>query len=140
MMGRLAPRVFCIAVNFGIRKNVIETNNTALFFFIFRGDKIRIGEYKIIKINMHKVNTHKLGLVVGGFVGVVHIIWSLFVALGWAGPLLGFIPGLHFIDHPYMILPFNFFTAVKLVVIASCVGYVHGIIIGMLWNRVHSSK
>ncbi|MBI5152874.1 MAG: hypothetical protein HZA36_00200 [Parcubacteria group bacterium] len=89
---------------------------------------------------MHQINTHKLGLVVGGFAGIVHLLWSLFVALGWAGPLLGFILGLHFMSHPYMILPFNLLTAVGLIVVASCVGYVAGSIMGMVWNRVCSSK
>ncbi len=89
---------------------------------------------------MHNVNTHKLGLVVGGFAGIVHIIWSLFVALGWAGPLVGFIFGLHFMSHSYMILPFNLLTAVGLVLVASCVGYIIGTIMGMVWNTVFRGK
>ncbi len=89
---------------------------------------------------MYKVNTHKLGLVVGSFVGLSHLIWSLFVALGWAGPLVGFILGLHFMSHPYMVLPFNLITAVELVIVTFFVGYVGATIAGIIWNRIYVGK
>lgn len=77
---------------------------------------------------------------VGSFVGLIHLIWSLFVALGWAGSLVGFILRLHFMSHPYMILPFNLVTAGELVVVTFLVGYVGATIAGTIWNRVYIGK
>ncbi len=82
------------------------------------------------------VNTHKLGLTLGGFAGIIHIVWVLLVGLGWAGPLLAFIYRIHFIDFSFAIAEFSFGNAITVIVLASLVGYVSGNIVGLLWNFI----
>ncbi len=83
------------------------------------------------------VNTHKLGLVLGGFAGLMHVIWAFFVAVGWAGPILSFIYRIHFIDFSFVIVDFSFGKAVLLVLITAVVGYIVGNIVGTIWNFVY---
>ncbi|HEY4500288.1 MAG TPA: hypothetical protein VJH25_00670 [Candidatus Paceibacterota bacterium] len=80
------------------------------------------------------INTHKLGLVFGGFAGLIHIVWVILVGFGWAGPWLAFIYRIHFIDFSFAITEFSSGKAVTLVVLTSLVGYVFGNVIGLLWN------
>lgn len=82
------------------------------------------------------INKIKLGLSLGALFGLVHLVWSILVALDWGAPYLLFIFKLHFFSTPFTTLPFNFLSAVTLVIIASAVGYVLGYILGAIWNFV----
>lgn len=82
---------------------------------------------------MH-IKGHKLGLVVGGFLGLVHLMWSVLVALGWAQPLLHIILRLHFMYPSPTVANFDLTTAIALVVVTSVIGYVVGRVIALLWN------
>jgi hypothetical protein len=90
---------------------------------------------------MKPLHRHTVGLVVGSFLGTVHLVWSILVALGWAEPLMTFIFRLHFIEPPYhQIAPFHIGSAILLIVIASLVGYGAGSLFAALWNRIHRSS
>ena len=86
---------------------------------------------------MNKINTHKLGMVVGAFLGIWHVVWSVLVAVGLAQPLINFFLRIHFIDLPHVIAEFSFGSAVLLIIIASVGGYILGRIIGLIWNRLY---
>ena len=86
---------------------------------------------------MGPINPNKAGLALGAFLGVWHFLWSLLVALGWVQPFIDFIFWLHFIKPVYVIGPFNIGTALLLIVITTTIGYVAGLVFGVLWNRVH---
>lgn len=88
---------------------------------------------------MNQVNPHKTGLVLGAFLAFWHICWSLLVALGLAQVLIDWIFKLHFIRPPYTVTGFNLGTAVILIVAVFVVGYVFGLVIGWIWNRLHRS-
>lgn len=83
------------------------------------------------------INKHKVGLTVGGFAGLVHIVWSVLVAIKLAQPLTDFILGLHFVDMPRTVGAFQFGTAIGLIIVASVVGYVAGFVFSAIWNLVH---
>lgn len=83
------------------------------------------------------INKHKVGLTVGGFAGLVHIVWSVLVAVKLAQPLTDFILRLHFMDMPRTVGAFEISTAVGLVVVASVVGYAAGFVFSAIWNLVH---
>lgn len=83
------------------------------------------------------VNTHKLGLTVGSFAGLAHLVWSLLVFLGWAEPLLDFILRMHFVSDAHTIAAFSWGRALGLIVLASAVGYIAGKVMGALWNKVN---
>jgi hypothetical protein len=86
---------------------------------------------------MHKVNTNKVGLLVGSFIGGLHLLWSLLVAVGLAQPLVNFIFRLHMIKPFIMVDSFNIGLAITLVVITAIVGYVVGYILASIWNYLH---
>lgn len=86
---------------------------------------------------MNQVNGHKLGIVLGGFGGFMHLLWSFLVAVGWAQPIMNFAYGMHFINPIQAVTSFNIVTAVGLVLLASLIGYAMGRMVALIWNYVH---
>ena len=75
-----------------------------------------------------------LGLTLGGFAGLWHIVWSFFVAVGWAGPIINWIIKMHFINFSYTISPFNFGKALGLVIVTALIGFAVGYVAGLIWS------
>lgn len=86
---------------------------------------------------MKELNVNKVALSVGFFLGGWHLVWSVFVLLGWAQTIINFILGLHMLSVPVQVLPFNITTAGLLIVVTFAVGYVAGRIFATVWNAVH---
>ncbi len=89
---------------------------------------------------MEQVNSHKIGLVVGGTVAIVHVVWSLLVLLGMAKLYLDWIFGLHFLNIQYSINPFDILNALILVIVTGVIGYIVGYIFGWVWNLAHRTS
>ena len=85
---------------------------------------------------MNHINGHKLGMFFGGLAGFVHILWSFFVAVGWAESIMDFAYSLHFIRSTQTVTSFDFMTAVGLVVFAALLGYALGCVAALIWNYV----
>ncbi len=85
---------------------------------------------------MNHLNPHKVGLALGGLLGLAHVAWSALVAFGWAQPLINWVMGLHMIQESVVVLPFMWQTALGLVVTTAVVGYVFGYAFAMIWNKV----
>ncbi len=83
-----------------------------------------------------QLQPHKVGLTVGSMFGLLHLGWSILVALGLAGTLMDFIYHLHFMTTDHNLLPFSFSTALALVVITSLIGYIIGHIFAKIWNHL----
>ncbi len=79
---------------------------------------------------------NQVGLVLGGFVGLLHLVWSVLVALNWAQALVNFIFRLHMIQPSHTVLPFSLGLAVGLVVVTALVGYVLGFVFSFIWNTL----
>ena len=86
---------------------------------------------------MNQLNHQKTGLTLGLMLGLLHVVWSALIALGWAKPLVDWIMGLHMIQEPLLILPFSWQSAAWLVVATFVVGNVAGFVFASLWNVVH---
>jgi len=86
-------------------------------------------------IRMNRIHAHSLGLALGAFLALWHTLWALLVWLGAAQWLLDFVFRLHMITPPYKVGAFNFGTALALVLITACIGYVTGFVIGIIWDR-----
>jgi hypothetical protein len=84
---------------------------------------------------MKRVDAHRVGVAFGSFLGLWHAVWAVLVFLGAAQWLIDFIFRLHMIAPPYKIAGFNLLTAISLIVVTASIGYVSGLVIGIIWNR-----
>lgn len=83
------------------------------------------------------LDTKKVALVIGIFLGGWHLLWSVLVFLGLAQALLDFVFWLHMIANPYQVTGFNLMQAVILIVVTFVVGYLIGWVFAWLWNKMH---
>ena len=83
------------------------------------------------------VNPVRVGLVLGTFIGLVHVGWSALVAVGLAQKLIDFIFWMHFIAPPFHIEPFDMSRAAVLVALTFAIGLVAGTVGGAIWNLFH---
>lgn len=90
--------------------------------------------------NMKQLNPNTIGLIVGSFVGFMHLLWALLVMLGLAQLILDFVYGIHFLNNPFSVTAFDITKAVILVVVTFIVGYVGGYVFTLIWNRVVKEK
>lgn len=87
---------------------------------------------------MHRLDPKKVGLTVGTFAALVHLVWSVIVAIGWGQALLTFVVTLHMIIPAATVGPFGFGMAAALVILAGIVGYAAGFVFATIWNKVHT--
>jgi len=80
------------------------------------------------------MSKHKLGFVVGSFLGIWHLLWALLVALGLAQWLIDWVFRLHFIQPPYTVTEFKPVLAIGLIVVTSTLGYGIGWGLAAIWN------
>ncbi|MBI4116899.1 hypothetical protein HY449_04105 [Candidatus Pacearchaeota archaeon] len=85
---------------------------------------------------MDKINANKLGLVLGILLALVHFLWILIIASGFAKQFLDYVLSLHFISDVYSIGPFGFGTAAILLIFTFVSGYVIGFAFAMIWNML----
>ena len=86
---------------------------------------------------MNHLNPKKVGLAVGKFLGGVHLVWAILVALGWAQSLVNFSLWAHMVNMPVIIKAFDLSAAVTVIVVATIVGYVIGYAFARIWNQTH---
>ena len=87
---------------------------------------------------MAKVDVNKLGITLGVFFGLLHLVWGLVVLVGWwiAQMYLDWIFPLHFLNKVYTVTSFNAVYLLILVIMALVIGYVMGLVLGALWNYI----
>ena len=85
---------------------------------------------------MTKLNPQKTALGVGMFAATIKVIWSILVALGWAGPFLNWVLQIHFINETKTIAAFDIVTAITMIVVTFIVGGLFGFLFANVWNRV----
>lgn len=83
------------------------------------------------------MNNHKAGLVLGTLLGGFHFLWALLVALGWAKPIMDWVLQMHMLTFSYQVLPFDFVSALILVLMTFVVGYVVGYVLSWLFHYYH---
>jgi len=89
---------------------------------------------------MAKLKGHKISLVVGLFIAGMHALWAIAVALGIGQMYLNWIFPLHFLNNLYIVMSFNFLTALLLVVVAFIASYASTWLFVWLWNAIKVKK
>ncbi|MFA5009725.1 MAG: hypothetical protein WC553_00640 [Patescibacteria group bacterium] len=84
-----------------------------------------------------RLNGHHVGMVLGAFAVVVHIIWTIMIALGIGQTWMDWIFGLHMITNPITVITFSWGTAVLLWIVVLVVGYILGHIFAWVHNLIH---
>ena len=83
------------------------------------------------------MNHKKVGLVLGSFAALVHLVWSLLIAFGWAQPWLDFVYKMHSLNNPFTVASFDLTRSIELVVIAFIMGNIVGNVFAFVWNKFH---
>lgn len=83
------------------------------------------------------LNPHKVGLTLGSFVGLLHLVWSILIACGVAESLVQFSMNMHMVNATVSIAPFSLTNALGLIIIALVVGYIVGQVFARVWNMMH---
>jgi len=85
---------------------------------------------------MDKINANKLGLTVGYFAVLMHLVLVILVALGVADAVLNWVLPLHFLSLAVGFTAFNLLTAVELLIAAFIGGYVIGYVFAYIYDKV----
>ncbi|MBX7247487.1 MAG: hypothetical protein K1X35_00380 [Caulobacteraceae bacterium] len=86
---------------------------------------------------MRTINPLKAGVALGLVTGLFHAAWAALVATGYAQAVVDFILRLHFIAPFMKVEPFALPTAGLLVGVTAAIGFVMGLVLGMIWNGLH---
>ena len=88
------------------------------------------------------INSKKFALGMWIFIGGLHLIRSLLVAIipGYFQQFVNWVAGMHFIQSTVVMLPFNFWKALLLVVITFCIGMIIWKIIACILNFAMKKK
>ncbi len=85
---------------------------------------------------MH-LNKNLAGLALGALLAFMHLVWALMVLFGWAQGFLDWIFSLHMITPVFTIAPFDWGSAIVLLIVTFICGYIAGWIFAWIWNRLH---
>jgi hypothetical protein len=86
------------------------------------------------------MNRRKTALALGSFVALAHLVWVILVGLNLANPWMSWVLRLHFLNNPFTFQPFDYATAIVLIVMAFIVGYVVGWVFAAVWDWVNKKK
>ena len=81
-----------------------------------------------------KLDPQKTGLVLGSLAALMHLLWSLMVAMGLAQWWMDWVLSLHFLNNPFTVASFDIVTALILVVVTGIVGFAVGFCFATIWN------
>ena len=84
---------------------------------------------------MAKINKNKLGLTIGIFAALAHLLWTIAVAVG-IEKFVDWILLLHSIKLDLTLTSVVILNAVILVVLAFAGGYVFGWVFAAIWNYI----
>ena len=89
-------------------------------------------------IDHMKMNAHKSGIVGATMLGGLHVLWSVFVLLGWAQGLVNFSSWAHMLKTaPVHVGSFDGTAAVTVIVVAAGIGYCIGYAFAVVHNKVY---
>jgi hypothetical protein len=82
-----------------------------------------------------KLNPKKAALTVGSLFALVHIVWSVLVALGWAQAVSDFVLWAHMVTLPHTVGPFDWTASLTVIILSFLIGGVLGAVFSKIWNH-----
>lgn len=82
-----------------------------------------------------KLKKHQAGLALGSLFALLHLLWSAAVGFGWGAAIYSWLLRMHFIELNVAFTPFNWLTALLLVIRAFIAGYLIGLLFSFFWNK-----
>jgi len=79
---------------------------------------------------------HKPALAIAVFVAVLHALWLIAVAAGFAQSLMDWIFSLHMLNNPYNIMSFDMVNAILLLIVPAVSSYIAVLIFGLVWKTM----
>lgn len=89
---------------------------------------------------MEKTNKNVMGLTVGLFLCLVHLLWIILIGVGAAKVLLDKILSMHCLEISYIITALSWKKAVGLLAFTFVVGYVIGWALVAFYNLLNKKK
>ncbi len=90
----------------------------------------------VVPKHEHELSVKKTALTLGSFAALLHAVWAVLVAFDLAQGLLNWRLGMHFINLPLIVTPFDAVNAVFLVIMAFIGGAVIGTVFATIWNKI----
>ena len=88
---------------------------------------------------MAKLNANQVGLTLGLFAALVHLVWLIAVAIG-VQKLIDWVLLLHSIKLDLVLTNVVLLNAVLLIIVAFIGGYVVGAVFALIWNYAGKCK
>lgn len=88
---------------------------------------------------MGKLNANQVGLTLGLFAALVHLVWLIAVAIG-VQKLIDWVLLLHSIKLDLVLTNVVILNAILLIIIAFIGGYVVGAVFALIWNYAGKCK
>lgn len=83
------------------------------------------------------LSKNKVGLAVGAFVALAHLLWIVLVAANVAQPMMDWIFKLHSLNNPHVVQPLSWTNSLILLISTFVVGYLVGWVFILLHNMLH---
>ncbi|MBI5254438.1 hypothetical protein HY932_01505 [Candidatus Falkowbacteria bacterium] len=83
---------------------------------------------------MKKMCKNSVGLVLGLFFALVHLVWAILAAAGAVKPLMDWVLSMHMVQFDFGVLAFDLGKSAMLVVMTFVCGYVCGWVFSAIWN------
>ncbi|MCX6786224.1 MAG: hypothetical protein NTU85_00115 [Candidatus Kaiserbacteria bacterium] len=87
-------------------------------------------------MNQH-ISPAKTAVTFAVLLGGLHLVWSIFVAFGWAQMIIDFVFWAHMLSIPVVVKAFDATAFITLIVITSIIGAIFGYAMAIIWNRLH---
>ena len=92
---------------------------------------------------MEKLNNNKVGLAVGCFFALAHVLWFLLIAVLSQKTMQDFVNWMlkmHSVGVGVQVLAIDRVNALLLVVLALVIGYIAGWVFSVIFNRINKKK
>ncbi|MDD5012426.1 MAG: hypothetical protein PHQ66_02150 [Candidatus Nanoarchaeia archaeon] len=87
---------------------------------------------------MHAVikKYNKPALAIAVFVSVLHALWLILVASGFAQVLMDWIYSLHMLSNPFIVMSFDMVNAIILLIVPALMSYIAVLLFGLVWKMM----